>query len=93
MSRPPLSPSVTSLNYRPPCITGVEHEFPQRYLPDGRLTVHGFLCLFDVSSVAERSFDFQLEATQHILQSLQKTKKPVVLVTTKNDKVCVCVCV
>ena len=65
---------------------GLEHEFEQKYLAEGRLTVHGFLCLFDVSAVHERSFEYQLEATTHILQSLQKTKKPVVLVTTKNDK-------
>ncbi len=65
---------------------GLEHEFEQKYLPDGRLTIHGFLCLFDVSVVHERSFEYQLEATNHILQSLQRTKKPVVLVTTKHDK-------
>ena len=66
--------------------SGLEHEFEQKYLPDGRLNVHGFLCLFDVSVVHERSFEYHLEATSHILQSLQKTKKPIVLVTTKNDK-------
>ena len=46
----------------------------------------GFLCLFDVSVVNQRPFERQLEYTLHILQNLIKTKKPVVFVTTKNDR-------
>ena len=67
---------------------GIEHEYEQRYLPDGRVSIDGFLCLFDVSSVHQRVPDRQTEHTQHILSHLLKTKKPVVLVTTKHDDAC-----
>ena len=52
------------------------------------MSIDGFLCLFDVSSVHQRSTDRQTEHTQHILSHLLKTKKPVVLVTTKHDDAC-----
>jgi Ras family len=74
-------------------------------LQDGRFSVDGFLCLFDVSTVPSRSVERQVPSTktfklncakQHcfskveflagILNNLIKTKKPVVLVTTKNDE-------
>ncbi len=55
-------------------------------LPDGRFNVDAFLCLFDVSTVADRQIEKQVEYTSLILNSLVKTKKPVILVTTKNDE-------
>ncbi len=66
--------------------SGLEHEFDQKILPEGKLNIHGFLCLFDVSQVHQRSFDYQLESVNLIIQQLLKTKKPIVMVTTKNDK-------
>ena len=54
-------------------------------MPDGKLSIDGFLCLFDVSQVPQRSIELQMEHTHFILTSLTKTKKPIVLVTTKND--------
>lgn len=65
---------------------GVEREYEQRYLPDGKFNVDGFLCLFDVSDVQGRNIDKQVEITNLILMNLVKTKKPVVFVTTKNDE-------
>lgn len=68
-------------------VTGLEHEFEQRLLPDGRLNVDGFLCLFDVSLVPHRELTVLVDHTSLIIQSLLRTKKPVVLVTTKQDEV------
>ena len=68
-------------------ISGLEHEFEQKMLPDGRINIDGFLCLFDVSQVSNRPIERQVDYTFFILTQLIKTKKPVILVTTKNDEV------
>lgn len=65
---------------------GIEREYEQRYLPDGKFNVDGFLCLFDVSEVQGRSIDKQIEMTNLIMLNLLKTKKPIVFVTTKHDE-------
>ncbi|XP_050438253.1 rho GTPase-activating protein 190 isoform X3 [Adelges cooleyi] len=65
---------------------GIEKEYEQKVLPDGKFNVDGFLCVFDVSVVPSRSLEKQLEAVNNILLNVMKTKKPVVLVTTKNDE-------
>lgn len=65
---------------------GIEREYEQRYLPDGKFNVDGFLCLFDVSEVQGRNIDKQIEMTNLIMLNLIKTKKPVVFVTTKHDE-------
>ena len=65
---------------------GLEKEFDQRLMPDGKVTVDGFICVFDVSLVPNRTLEKQVETTAQILNSLLKTKKPVVLATTKNDE-------
>lgn len=64
---------------------GIEKEYEQKVLPDGKLNIDGFICVFDVSVVPSRSLEKQLEIVAAILNNLTKTKKPVVLVTTKND--------
>lgn len=64
---------------------GVEREYEQLVLPDGRMTIDGFLCVFDVSPVPNRSIEKQVEHITNIINNILKTKKPVVLVTTKND--------
>lgn len=64
---------------------GIEKEYEQKFLTDGKFSVDGFICVFDVSIVPNRSIDKQVEIVAAILNSLLKTKKPVVLVTTKND--------
>lgn len=66
--------------------SGIEKEYEQKVLPDGKFNVDGFLCVFDVSVVPSRSIEKQLEAVNNILINVIKTKKPVVLVTTKNDE-------
>lgn len=64
---------------------GIEKEYEQKVLPDGKLNVDGFICVFDVSVVPSRSLEKQIEIVSAILNNLIKTKKPIVLVTTKND--------
>lgn len=64
---------------------GIEHEYEQIVLPEGRLAVDGYVCVFDVSSVPNRPVEKQADFVMNIVNNLLKTKKPVVLVTTKND--------
>lgn len=65
---------------------GIEKEYEQHYLHDGKFNVDGFVCVFDVSEIQGRSIERQIDLTALILTSLLKTKKPVVLATTKNDE-------
>lgn len=64
---------------------GIEKEYEQKVLPDGKINIDGFLCVFDVSVVPSRTLEKQVEMVTCILNNLIKTKKPVILVTTKND--------
>ncbi|XP_049781040.1 rho GTPase-activating protein 190 isoform X2 [Schistocerca cancellata] len=64
---------------------GIEKEYEQKVLPDGKISIDGFLCLYDVSVVPGRTIEKQTEIVTAILNNLIKTKKPIVLVTTKND--------
>nr|CAI5846227.1 unnamed protein product [Callosobruchus analis] len=64
---------------------GIEKEYEQRVLPEGKLNIDGFICLFDVSVVPSRSIEKQVEFVAAILNNLIKTKKPIVFVTSKND--------
>lgn len=64
---------------------GIEKEYEQKVLPDGKLNIDGFICVFDISVVPSRTLEKQIEIVAAILNNLLKTKKPVVLATTKND--------
>lgn len=64
---------------------GIEKEYDQKVLPDGRLTIDGFICIFDVSQVPNRSLEKQVDFVHTVIQNLMRCKKPVLLVTTKND--------
>lgn len=64
---------------------GIEKEYEQKVLPEGKISIDGFVCLFDVSVVPSRSIEKQVEFVSAILNNLIKTKKPIVFVTTKND--------
>ena len=66
--------------------SGIEKEYEQKVLPDGKFNIDGFLCVCDVSQVPNRSIDKMVEMTAAILANCAKTKRPVVLVTTKNDE-------
>ena len=68
-------------------VAGMETEtgYEQKLMPDGKLGIDGILCCFDVSVVSDRSIDKQVEFCLTLLNQALKTKKPVVLVTTKCD--------
>ena len=39
---------------------GIEKEFDQRLMPDGKCNIDGFLCVFDVSIVPNRTLEKQV---------------------------------
>lgn len=61
---------------------GIEKEYEQKVLPDGKINIDGFLCIFDVSVVPSRTLEKQVEMVTCILNNLIKTKKPVILVSS-----------
>ncbi|XP_071750033.1 rho GTPase-activating protein 190 isoform X5 [Lepeophtheirus salmonis] len=65
---------------------GIEREYEQKFMPDGRFTVDGFLCVFDVSDVPNRSVDKQVDVCASILTTVLRMKKPIILVATKCDE-------
>ncbi|XP_032594523.1 rho GTPase-activating protein 190 isoform X8 [Drosophila grimshawi] len=64
---------------------GIEKEYEQKVMPDGRLSIDGFVVVFDVSPVPNRSVEKQVEFVQNAIANIMKNKKPLILVTTKND--------
>lgn len=49
---------------------GIEKEYEQKLMPDGRLTVDGFLCVYDVSHVPGRSWEKQVYLFLKLFESL-----------------------
>ena len=41
-------------------LPGIEKEFDQRLMPDGKCNIDGFLCVFDVSIVPNRTLEKQV---------------------------------
>lgn len=65
---------------------GLEQDFEQKQMPEGKLQVDGFLLCVDVSRGMNRSFDDQMKFVTNLFNHLGKTKKPIVLVLTKCDE-------
>ena len=65
---------------------GIELEYEQRVMPDGCFQVDGFLVVFDVSHVPNRSVERQVEVVAQILNQAMRAKKPVVVAATKCDE-------
>lgn len=65
---------------------GIEHDFEQQPMPDGKLIIDGFLLCVDVSRVAQRSMVDQLKFTDKLFVQLNKSKKPILLLATKCDR-------
>ncbi|XP_043911440.1 rho GTPase-activating protein 35 [Protopterus annectens] len=65
---------------------GLEQDFEQKQMPDGKLLIDGFLLCIDVSRGMNRNFDDQLKFVTNLYNQLGKTKKPVVVVLTKCDE-------
>uniref|UniRef100_A0A452HI91 Rho GTPase-activating protein 35 n=1 Tax=Gopherus agassizii TaxID=38772 RepID=A0A452HI91_9SAUR len=65
---------------------GLEQDFEQKQMPDGKLLIDGFLLCIDVSRGMNRNFDDQLKFISNLYNQLTKTKKPIVVVLTKCDE-------
>uniref|UniRef100_A0A8C6SC52 Rho GTPase-activating protein 35 n=1 Tax=Neogobius melanostomus TaxID=47308 RepID=A0A8C6SC52_9GOBI len=65
---------------------GLEQDFEQKQMPEGKLTVDGYLLSIDVSRGMNRSFEDQMKFVTNLYNQLAKTKKPVVIVLTKCDE-------
>ena len=55
-------------------------------MPDGKFSVDGFLCVYDVSAVPNRIPEKQTEFCSQILLNIAKTKKPMIVVAAKCDE-------
>lgn len=67
------------------CVVGMESDYEQKLMPEGKLTIDGFICCFDVSQAPQRPVDKQVEFVAALLSAVLKAKKPLVLATTKHD--------
>ncbi|PIO66136.1 hypothetical protein TELCIR_12163, partial [Teladorsagia circumcincta] len=66
---------------------GLEAEFDQHVLPDGKCTVDAFIYVFDASKTDGRPFESQCASAASILSNVIKTKKPVVIALSQMDSV------
>ncbi|XP_018084305.1 rho GTPase-activating protein 35 isoform X2 [Xenopus laevis] len=65
---------------------GLEQDFEQKQMPEGKLLIDGFLLCIDVSRGMNRNFDDQLKFVSNLYTQMAKTKKPMVMVLTKCDE-------
>ncbi|XP_029475166.1 rho GTPase-activating protein 35 [Rhinatrema bivittatum] len=65
---------------------GLEQDFEQKQMPDGKLLIDGFLLCIDVSRGMNRNFDDQLKFVSNLYNQLAKTKKLIVVVLMKCDE-------
>lgn len=65
---------------------GLEQDFEQKQMPEGKLLIDGFLLCIDVSRGMNRNFEDQLKFITNLYNQIIKTKKPIVVVLTKCDE-------
>ncbi|XP_032821017.1 rho GTPase-activating protein 5-like [Petromyzon marinus] len=65
---------------------GIEQDFDQHPMPDGKLHIDGFLVCFDVSVSTQRILEDQWRFLEKLVSQLVKSKKPILLVATKCDR-------
>uniref|UniRef100_A0A2K5Z627 Rho GTPase activating protein 5 n=1 Tax=Mandrillus leucophaeus TaxID=9568 RepID=A0A2K5Z627_MANLE len=65
---------------------GLEQDFEQKQMPEGKLNVDGFLLRIDVSQGCNRKFDDQLKFANNLFVQLSKSKIPVIIAATKCDE-------
>uniref|UniRef100_H2YDJ7 Uncharacterized protein n=1 Tax=Ciona savignyi TaxID=51511 RepID=H2YDJ7_CIOSA len=65
---------------------GIESDFDIKLMPEGKITIDGFIICFDVSFVNNRSIDDQVRFVQNVYHYLAKTKKPILFALTKCDE-------
>ncbi|PIK42842.1 putative rho GTPase-activating protein 35 [Apostichopus japonicus] len=59
--------------------------YSQKLLPEGKFQVDGFIIVFDVSRVRNRTLESQMEFLSKLHQQVHKAKKPTIMVATKCD--------
>ncbi|KAJ3613448.1 hypothetical protein NHX12_019697 [Muraenolepis orangiensis] len=65
---------------------GLEQDFDQKQMPDGKLIPDGFVLCVDVSKGCNRKFDDQMKFVGSLYMQIGKSKKPIVLAATKCDE-------
>ncbi|XP_075469278.1 rho GTPase-activating protein 5 [Ascaphus truei] len=65
---------------------GLEQDFEQKQMPEGKLTIDGFVLCIDVSQGCTRKFDEQLKFINNLYVQVAKAKKPVIIAATKCDE-------
>lgn len=64
---------------------GLEQDFDQKQMPEGKLNVDGFVLCIDVSKGCNRKFDDQMKFVNSLYTQIVKSKKPIVIAATKCD--------
>uniref|UniRef100_UPI00358ECC56 rho GTPase-activating protein 5-like n=1 Tax=Myxine glutinosa TaxID=7769 RepID=UPI00358ECC56 len=64
---------------------GLEQDYEQTLMPDGKLSVDGFLVCIDVGDGFQRIQATQMKFIDKLLSSLRRVKKPIILCATKCD--------
>lgn len=65
---------------------GLEQDFDQKQMPDGKLNIDGFVLCIDVSKGCNRKFDDQMKFVNSLYSQIAKTKKPIIVAATKCDE-------
>ncbi|KAM4662618.1 rho GTPase-activating protein 5 [Discoglossus pictus] len=65
---------------------GLEQDFEQKQMPEGKLTIDGFVLCIDVSQGCNRKFDDQLKFVNNLYVQVAKAKKPIIIAATKCDE-------
>ncbi|KPP72051.1 rho GTPase-activating protein 5-like [Scleropages formosus] len=65
---------------------GLEQDFEQKQMPDGKLNIDGFVLCIDVSKGCNRKFDDQMKFVNSLYSQIAKSKKPIVIAATKCDE-------
>ncbi|XP_030629114.1 rho GTPase-activating protein 5 [Chanos chanos] len=65
---------------------GLEQDFEQKQMPDGKLNIDGFVLCIDVSKGCNRKFDDQMKFVNNLYSQIAKSKKPIIIAATKCDE-------
>ncbi|KAK1893630.1 Rho GTPase-activating protein 5 [Dissostichus eleginoides] len=65
---------------------GLEQDFEQRQMPDGKLNIDGFVLCIDISKGCNRKFEDQMKFVNSVYSQIVKSKKPIVIAATKCDE-------
>ncbi|CAD6195674.1 unnamed protein product [Caenorhabditis auriculariae] len=66
---------------------GLEADFPQHALPDGKFSVDAFIVVCDVSKAFMQNHETKMKFLSSLLSNVVKTKKPAIIALTKSDRV------